>query len=97
MDLEDEEKYSKVIVVLIHQAIGFSVSTTTACGQLVVASAAGNEACAGGGKDDEDVLSMLLETRFTRNVWLGLGLRKRNQRFQPIKCNWAAAANPFGA
>ena len=41
------EKYSKLVVVLIHQAIGFGVSTAAACGQLVVASAAGNETCAG--------------------------------------------------
>ena len=85
---EMEEKYSKIVVVLIHQTIGFGVSAAAACGQLVVASAAGNEACAGGGQDDEDVLSSLSEAKLiTRSVWLELGLRKRRQRSQPTECS----------
>ena len=93
-----EERRSKFIVVLIHQAIGFGVSTTTARWKLVVASAMGNEACARGGEDDEDVLSILSdETRLIQSVWPELSLRKRKQRSQPIECNWAAAANLFDA
>lgn len=89
---------SKVIVVLIHQAIGFGVSAAAARGKLIVASAAGNEACAGRRQDDEDVLWILSEAeRLTRSVWLEVGLRKRRQRCPPTGCNWAAAANPFGA
>ena len=92
-----EGKSSKVIIILIHQSIGFRVSASATRGQLVVASAAGDEACAGGGEDDEDVLSVLSEARLTRSVWLELGLRKRRQRFQPRECNSAVAAILFGA
>ena len=93
-----EESCLKFIVVLIHQAIGFGVSATAARWKLVVASAMGNEACAGGSEDDEDVLPILSdETRLIQSVWPELGLRKRKQRCQPIGCNWAAAANPFDA
>lgn len=49
-------KCSKVIIVLIHQAIGFGVSAAAAGGQLIVSPAAGHEASAGRRQDDEDVL-----------------------------------------
>ena len=51
------ENGSKVVVILIHQTVGLGVSTTAARRQLVIASAAGDEARAGRRQDDEDVLS----------------------------------------
>ena len=102
---------SKVVVVLIHQAVGLGVSATAARRQLIIASAAGDEARAGRRQDDEDVLSGIKSVRkgwgggkakpflvFTRSVWRGRdGLRRQRQRCRPRGCSWAAAASPAGA
>ena len=77
-----EERRSKFIVVLIHQAVGFGVSTTAARWKLVVASAMGNEACARGGEDDEDVLSTC-QTRQDSYKAFGLSWAYGNESKDP--------------